>query len=67
MRSKNVKTVQVAGHFGKLWSTKSPPISVLLTTGTAFKVAVPQNIKHYLLKELVNLYSKLNKNHGQEP
>ena len=53
--------VQVAGHFGKLWSTKSPPISVLLTTGTVFNVAVPQNIKHYLLKELVNLYSKLDK------
>ena len=66
-RSKNVKTVQVAGHFDKLWSTKSPPISVLLTTGTVFKVAVPQNIKHYLLKELVNLYSKLDKNLGQEP
>ena len=34
---------------------------MLLTTGTVFKVAVPQNIKHYLLKELVNLYSKLDK------
>ena len=55
-RSKNVKMVQVAGHFGKLWSTKSLPISVVLTSGTVFKVAVPQNIKHYLLKELVNLY-----------
>ena len=66
-RSKNVKTVQVAGHFDKLWSTKSPPIFVLLTTGTVFKVAVPQNIKHYLLKELVNLYPKLDKNLGQEP
>ena len=30
-------------------------------------VAVPQDIKHYLLKELVNLYSKLDKNHGPEP
>ena len=40
---------------------------MLLTTGTVFKVAVPQNIKHYLLKELVNLYSKLDKNLGQEP
>ena len=37
---------------------------MLLTTGTVFKVAVPQNIKHYLLKELVNLYSKLDKNLG---
>ena len=41
-----------------------PLFSVLLTTGTVFKVAVPQNIKHYLLKELVNLYSKLDKNLG---
>ena len=63
-RSEKVKTVQVAGHFGKLWSTKSPLIEVLLHTGTVFKVAVPQNIKHYLLKELFNLYSKLDKNHG---
>ena len=65
-RSKDVKTVHVAGHFGILWSTKAPPISVLLTTGTVFEVAVPQNIKHYLLTKLVNLYSKLDKNHGQE-
>ena len=65
--AKNVKTVQVAGHFDKLWSTKSSPISVLLTTGTVCKVAVPQNIKHYLLKELVNLYSKLDKNLVKEP
>ena len=61
---KNVKTVHVAGHFGKVWSTKSPPISVLLNARTVFKVAVPQTIKHYFLKELVKLYSKLVKNHG---
>ena len=43
------------------------PYSVLLTTGMIFQVAVSQNIKHYLSKELVNLYPKPDKNHGQEP
>ena len=56
MRSENFKTVQVAGHFGKIWSTELPLIEVLLNTGTVLKAVVPKTIKHYLLKEQVNLY-----------
>ena len=37
-----IKTVQVSGRFGKLRSTKSPPVEVRLNTGSGVKVGVPK-------------------------
>ena len=61
--SENVKTVQVSGYFGIIRSAESPLIMVLLNTGTGGKAMVPKNNKRYPLKEQVNLYSNLEKNH----